>query len=269
MKNVLISSTTLLLLAALSACQSSGSRQEGADSSAMAPPIALTPVTGSPTFPDAALSIREMKAVKKGDSAILTVDFGVENYELTGQTADAAGKQCSNSAQGQHIHFILDNTPYAALYKPEHSVTLPLNSEHFLLCFLSRSYHESLKNPGAAVLRHFKIDGQGRVQTLDLPTEPMLFYSRPKGDYLGKDAENVMLDFYVYGGTLGDSLQVAATVNDTSFVIRQWQAYFIQHAPMGDLKIQLQLQHADGSALQGPYATVERTAHLAAGEPMP
>jgi len=262
----------ILMAAAYTACQSpagSGNNTNTDSTASAAPaPLQVEPVTGSPTFPDASLKIDKITAEKSGDSAKVNFTFKVANYELTQQTADASTKECSNSSQGQHIHFIMDNQPYAALYKPEHSTTLPLNTEHYLLCFLSRSYHESLKTPAAAVLVHFKVDGNGKIVKLPQPTTPMIFYSRPKGEYVGNDTKNVLLDFYVYGGTLGDSLQVKAGVNDTTFNIRQWQPYFIKNAPMGDLKVTLQLTDGNGNPLQGPNTQVERTAHLAAGEPI-
>ncbi|WP_344979600.1 hypothetical protein [Compostibacter hankyongensis] len=272
MKKPLIGIAALGAVLSFSACQQSGSNQNGQseDSITEAPaaPVALSPVTGSPEFPNATLTVDKMTAEKKGDSATVSFSFGVKNYELTQQTGDAAGKQCNNSAQGQHIHFIMDNKPYVALYKPEYTLTLPLNSDHYLMTFLSRSYHESLKNPEAAKLTHFKIDGNGKIQKLDVPSSPMVFYSRPKGDYIGKDTKNVLLDFYVYGGKLGDSLQVKANVGDTTFTLSQWQPYFIQNAAMGDLNVKLQLVDGSGNALSGPNTEVDRTAHLAADEPM-
>jgi hypothetical protein len=61
---------------------------------------------------------------------------------------------------------------------------------------------------------------------------------------------------------------VKATINGTDFDVDVWQPYFIEHAPMGDLKVQLQLTDKDGKALEGANTSVSRTAHLAAGEPM-
>ncbi len=85
-----------------------------------------------------------------------------------------------------------------ALYEPTHTATVALNSEHYVLVFLSRSYHESLKNKGAAMVYHFKVDENGKLQKMADPKTPMVFYSRPKGDYLGKDTANVLFDYYVW-----------------------------------------------------------------------
>lgn len=106
------------------------------------------------------------------------VKYTVSNFKLTEQTAH--DHHMANSHDGQHIHFILDNKPYAALYKPEHTVTVALNSEHYLMSFLSRSYHESIKTTEASKLVKFKVDKDGKVVQDAAVTAPSLFYSRPK-----------------------------------------------------------------------------------------
>jgi len=236
--------------------------------------ITTAPVPASPEFPGAAISITSAKAEKVGaDSIKLHFTFGVKNYELKSQTADAEGKQCNNSAQGQHIHFILDNKPYSALYEPKHSVTLPMNSdEHYLLVFLSRSYHESLKNKEAAAIYHFKIDENGKLQKLDDPKTPMVFYSRPKGDYLGKDTANVLFDFYVWNTTLGADYKVNAQINSgenqKTMDVTEWKPQFLQGLNMGKSSITLTLMDKDGKAIEGPNTTVTREFNLSADEPM-
>lgn len=246
------------------ACNSDPNKsQESTDTTATQAPLALTPVTNSPVFPNARISIDSLTTEKKGDSVKISFVFGVKNYELKNQTADAAGKECNNSAQGQHIHFILDNAPYKALYDPHVAVTLPVNTEHYVLAFLSRSYHESLKNPGAGILIHFKLDQKGNLKKMELPKQPLLFYSRPKGDYTGKDTKKVLLDFYLYGAPqLNDSTMVKATINGTEFTIKEWVPHFIENAPLGDLKVKLELVDKNGKMIDGPYNSVERTVKL-------
>jgi len=251
-------------LMAFAACNNAGTKtahdNQQADASAK---ITITPVEGSPEFPDAELTIKNVTSEMQGaDSVKITFNYDVKNYELTHQTADAASKGCSNSEEGQHIHFILDNEPYAALYKPTHTFTVLPNSEHYVMSFLSRSYHESLKTPKAGVLYHFSVDGKGKITKMDLPTTPMIFYSRPKGHYMGDDTKKILLDFYVYNATLGTDANVTATINGTDFAINKWQPYFIENAPMGELNIKLQLTDTGGKALEGENTSVSRTVHL-------
>ncbi len=274
--------TTPFLAAALlfiaASCNDSSTNSDGnnADQAKSNSTIVLAEVPASPGFPDAQLGIDAMQATPVGaDSVKLSINFGVKNFDLKAQTPDADGKQCSNSAQGQHIHFILDNKPYVALYEPKHEVTVPKNTEHYLLCFLSRSYHESVKSPAAAVLAHFKVDEKGMIQRLDSPSTPMLFYSRPKGDYLAKDTANVLLDFYPTNAALGTAYKVKADITNATnghqatFLINDWKPYFLQGLGTGKATVVLSLVDKDGNPVSGPNTSISREINLAAGEPLP
>ena len=237
--------------------------------------IALADVPASPEYTDAQLSIGNVTAAAQGtDSVKLSFAFNVKNYELKSQTTDADGKMCNNSDKGQHIHFILDNKPYTALYEPKHEVVLPKGGEHYLLVFLSRSYHESVKSKGAAAVMHFNIDDKGKLQKMDAPKTPMVFYSRPKGDYLGaKNTDNLLLDFYVWNCTLSDSsykvkAELKAEGIDTSFTISTWAPHFLQHVPMGKPSVTLSLWDKDGKKVEGPNTEVTREFNLTAEEPI-
>lgn len=253
----------LIALASLSACNQNAKTTDGNKDSVIAE-MSIEPLTEGDEFPDAKLTIADVKTEKVGtDSVKLTYNFKVENYELTKQTMDDHSGECANSEQGQHIHFIMDNKPYQALYKPENSVTLPVNSEHYLLSFLSRSYHLSVKSPNASVLVHFKIDKDGKYTELEGVKEPMLFYSRPKGEYAGKDNENVLLDFYVKNATLAaDAYKVKVNVGDTTFTVDKWQPYFIKNAPMGDLDLKITLLDSAGEELTGDNTSIQRSITL-------
>lgn len=271
--------TASVALMAMASCGNNGTESTStADSShtetttteTSAAPISIRPVTGSPEFPDATLGIKEVKAELQGtDSVKITISYDVKNYELKNQTSDAAGKECNNSKEGQHIHFILDNQPYVALYEPARTFTVPVKSEHYLMSFLSRSYHESVKSPKAGVLYHFSVDEKGKLSKMDIPKTPMIFYSRPKGSYVGADTKNLLLDFYVYNTTLAPGgNKVKVNVNGTGFDIDKWQPYFIEHAPMGDVTVNVQLVDKDGKNIEGVNTSVSRTVKLAAQEPV-
>ena len=258
-----------LSVLAVTACNSgieSNSNADGADSlnADTAGAIQVVPVEDSKSFPGATLEIASLTAEKAGtDSAKITVNYNVQNFSLTEHTEDSNAHHMANSQEGQHIHFILDNKPYVALYKPEHSTTVALNSEHYVLSFLSRSYHESIKEKGAAVLKRFKIDENANLVEMDLPTEPSLFYSRPKGEYKGADTERLLLDFYVWNTDLQDGNKVIATINGSEFTLDNWGPYEILNAPSGELTVDLTLVDKDGNALQGDNVSISRTVTIA------
>lgn len=235
--------------------------------------IHLVPTPPGPEFPGASLTVNELKGkpLEGTDSVEVSIVYGVKNYELKTQTSDAADRTCNNSKDGQHIHFILDNGPYTALYEPKHTFKVAKNSEHVLLSFLSRSYHLSLKNKEAYQLISFKVDDKGNIQKSENKKAPMLFYSRPKGAYIGNDVKDVLLDFYLVGSDLDkDSLKVIAQINDSkSFDITKWEPYILNGLPMGKNTITLSLVKKDGTALEeGPYTRVSREFTLAEKEPI-
>lgn len=236
-------------------------------------PVALTAVTPSPDFPGAALAMGAVKAEKAGaDSAKVTFNFNVKNYELKLQTADNGSKLCNNSDKGQHIHFILDNSPYKALYEPTNEATLANNTEHYLVAFLSRSYHESIKSPGAALVYHFKIDEKGNLKKLEDPKTPMITYSRPKGDYAGKDTTNVLLDYYIWNCSLAaDGYKVKAeianadkTTQTLTTTLTKWEPNFITNLGTGKCTVTLSLIDKDGKQVEGPLTSATREFNLKA-----
>ena len=257
------------------ACGEQEEKTNTEDTTPATPVIEVADVPASPEYDGAKLAIANVKGTATGDSVKVAFDFKVENYELKTQTADADSKNCNNSDQGQHIHFILDNKPYTALYEPKHEVTLEKNSEHYLMAFLSRSYHESVKTQGAALVYHFKVDENGKVQKLDDPTTPMVFYSRPKGDYVGaKNTDNLLFDYYVWNTTIGaDGNHVLAHIKangvDTTMNVNTWKAQFLRNMPMGKPSITLTLVDKDGNKVDGPMTEVTREFTLAAEEPLP
>lgn len=239
---------------------------------ASAKEISLSPFDNpSPVFEKAALGIKDIKATLIGkDSAEVSIDYSVENYELKSQTTDATTKGCNNSKDGQHIHFILNNGPYTALYEPTHKFKIALNQPQYIMSFLSRSYHESIKHKGAGQLLHITVNKDAKIETLPIPTTPMIFFSRPKGDYVGQEnTENVLLDYYLWNtDLLSTNNKVKAQINNQTFNLDSWQPMFIKFAPMGPLDITLTLVDNNGNALEGPNTSVNRVSNLATQEPV-
>lgn len=99
--------------------------------------------------------------------------------------------------KGQHIHFILDNDPYKAVYGTETVFENLKPGTHTLRVFPARPWHESIKSSGAFATRTFHVEKKSRGPHLPDLSKPMLTYSRPKGTYKGVMAKRVLLDFWV------------------------------------------------------------------------
>ena len=125
-----------------------------------------------------------------------------------------------------------------------------------ILAFLSRSYHESVKNKNAFVLT------QLGEQKIDLDNE-FLFYSRPKGTYKGSDTEKLLLDFYLINTEISaDGNKVRATIQDKEFIIDDWVPYYIEGLSKGEVKIKLELIDESGNLIDTPFNPSERTVTL-------
>ncbi|MEM1327704.1 MAG: phosphopeptide-binding protein [Bacteroidota bacterium] len=212
----------------------------------------ITPFPNSTEYPDAKL---EGMNYNNG-----TFEFPISatDYELGAQTPDADSKMCANSAKGQHIHLIIDNEPYIAKYENTFDQEVA-DGEHHVLAFLSRSYHESLKHDGASIAQKVNIENGSVTSAVNIE-EPMLFYSRPKGTYVGaKETEKVMLDFYPVNVELGADYKVKLEINgEEQEMIDAWQPYFIEGLPMGDNRIKLTLVDGEGNSIDTPLNPVER-----------
>ena len=192
-------------------------------------------------------------------------NFGVSgtDYKLGEQTPDAALKMCANSGKGQHIHLIVDNAPYVAKYVSEFDHELSEGS-HYLLAFLSRSYHESIKSPTSYTAQKIDIKDKSLAGGEPIST-PMLFYSRPKGTYTGKaNTDKVMLDFFLANAQLGADYKVKADINGEEHLLDKWQPYYIEGMPMGENTITLTLLDKDGKKADIPLNPVTRKFTLAA-----
>ena len=214
--------------------------------------ITLSKLEGSPPYLNAKISTASITLV---DEKEYIFSFDISDYDLGEQTINTVDNQLANSGKGQHIHFIVNNGPYSAHYTNNFKKKLNDNN-NVILAFLSRSYHESVKNPKAFVLTQI---GENKI---DLNKE-FLFYSRPKGTYKGKDTEKLLLDFYLINTTISpEGNKIKASINNTEFIITEWAPYYLQGLPKGEIKIKLELLNSEGKLVDSPFNPSERTVIL-------
>ena len=205
--------------------------------------ITLTKLEGSPAYENAKLEIDTI-AFKEQEYSF---KFNVLDYNLGEQTEKEFSFDLANSGKGQHIHFIVNNGPYSAYYSNEFNKKLE-EGNNVILAFLSRSYHESVKNPNAFFLTQI-----GEGDKIDLSKE-FLFFSRPKGTYTGTDTERLLLDFYLINTSISPKgNKVRATIQGTDFIIDEWAPYYIEGLPKGEISIKLELINGEGDLIQTPF----------------
>ena len=203
--------------------------------------ISLTKLQGSPDYDEAKLTLNGF------DDSNNQLNFEVDNYELGIQTDNKFKFKLANSAKGQHIHFIENNGPYSAHYTNKFEKKLK-DGNNVILAFLSRSHHESVKNPNAYVFTQI-----GEGDKIDLEKQ-FLFFSRPKGTYTGEDTERLLLDFYLVNtsiSSLGNKVRV--TIHDSEFLVDEWAPYIIEGLPKGEISIKLELLNSNGELIETPF----------------
>jgi hypothetical protein len=252
MNKIAIFSQILTFLLVLSACKSDQKSDVSEDSTPKK--YKLTPFGRSEAYPDAKLSNMTYQ------NGRFSFDVSGSKYKLGEQTPDAAAKMCANSAEGQHIHLIVGFQPYVAQYVPsfEHAVK---DGQHNILAFLSRSYHESIKTKDAYIAKKVTVSGGNITQESDI-TEPSIFYSRPKGTYVGDDTKKVMLDFYVLNADIGKDYLVKVQINGEVTLLDEWQPYYIEGLPYGQNSIGLALVYKDGTPVPGSQTSTLQTVTL-------
>ncbi len=200
------------------------------------------------------------------------------------------------TGMGNHIHVILDNQPYEAYYNlgNEFELRNVADGEHTLRVFPSRPWHESYKNSGAFQMIRFTVkngggdaskptttnanqmmsnanaaathegkDMQSSTAGAVDKTKPLLTYSRPKGEYKGADAENIMIDFWLVNAKLagdGGEYRVRYSVDGgEAKMIDKWQPIWLSGFGEGKHNVKLELVDKDGNLIDnGGYNSTTR-----------
>ena len=203
----------------------------------------------------------------------VSVELEVSGFELGAQTRIPRAGRIADSRNGQHVHLIVDNRPYMAVYDTE-DVALELPpGPHTLFAFPGRSYHESVKTPGAAALVNFYVGEASGEFSLDADA-PAIIYSRPKGTYSGAAARDIMLDFYLNNVELGPGGYTARYTivgkedPDRRYTIdmNEWVPAFASGLESGTYSVTLELLDGDGETVPGEWNGTTREIVVKTGE---
>lgn len=168
---------------------------------------------------------------------------------------------------GPHLHVVLDNQPYRAVYDLDQPLVLEDISPgtHTLRVFASRPWHESFKNEGAYAQTTFHIFAKTQENAL-VPALPLLTYSRPTGTY---GAEPIMLDFYLTNAPLHlvaqekpeDDLvdwRIRCTVNGESFIVDRWEPIYLKGFKRGKNWVQIEYLDETGNPINNAFNNTVR-----------
>ncbi len=243
---------------------------------APAPPITITPGAASP---DPAAPTPTVKVTAPTRDQVIDAakanDFAVKLDVKNWQTAKGSN----------HVHLILDNKPYKAIYDTKEGVRLNelaagealAEGLHVLVAFPSRANHESVKTKDAFTVVPFWVGKKDAAAAAKDPTKkPMLVYSRPKGDYNGEMANHVLVDFQVANVTLAEGKEhVHVTVTGPSIdkpvegnVEKFGTPLYIDNLQNGSYQLKVELVDAAGKLIEGPWNSTTRTIKVDHDAPM-
>ncbi|MBD2102384.1 hypothetical protein [Leptolyngbya sp. FACHB-261] len=167
---------------------------------------------------------------------------------------------------GPHLHVIVDDLPYQAVYDPSQPLELDLApGTHTIRAFASRPWHESFKNEGAYAQTTFHIYTKTRTNAPS-SSKPLLTYSRPQGSY---GAEPILLDFYLTNAPLHlvaaadaeDDIadwRIRCTINGQNFVLDRWQPLYLKGFKPGKNWVQLEFLDEKGNPVENVFNNTVR-----------
>jgi len=182
-------------------------------------------------------------------------------------------KEWPTELGGPHVHLILDNKPYKAVYDPKQPVKLSelvaagdavAEGEHLLVAFPSRMNHESVKAQGSLSMVHFWVGKKGKSEWK--AKDPLFIYSRPKGAYNASKADHVLVDWYLANVELGEGkFSIKANLtgpgvegDGRTLKIAEWKPYALENLRNGEYKIAMELQDKDGKTVPGAWNSTTR-----------
>jgi hypothetical protein len=238
-----------------------------------------------------------LKIVQPAANAQLTSSTVKVKLALSGDLKGYKPGMNEATHTGNHIHVILDNQPYEAYYNLDQEFELRnvADGTHTLRVFPSRPWHESYKNDGAFQMVKFTVKNGGAAagqpattnsgqqmsnanaakpapEGKDMPQStggevdpklPLLTYSRPKGEYKGADASEIMIDFWLSNAKLvgdGGEYRVKCTVDGTEpMFFDKWEPVWLSRWAPGKHQVKLELVDKDGKLVDnGGYNSTTR-----------
>ncbi|WP_127051823.1 hypothetical protein [Trichormus variabilis] len=264
---------TLVLVLSLCSCvEKAGSQEVSIDNQTKALPV--SPISGQfveTTPPDV---IQELRPSLEGYQPQVTIIspqgdevLQDDTVKVSLQVKDLPIFKDPQWQLGPHLHVILDNQPYIAVYDLSQPLILPNLSpgSHTLRVFASRPWHESFKNEGAYAQTTFHIFTKTDDNNPE-PNLPVLTYSRPNASY---GAEPIMLDFYLTNAPLHiaseDNVEdtmsdwrIRCTINGENFVLDRWQTVYLKGFQPGKTWVKLEFLDNQGNPVKNAFNSTVR-----------
>jgi hypothetical protein len=242
--------------------------------------IQIVPVRSTPQSENVKIYIVYPEDNQIESNQKIWMQLKLRGYPLGNMTETDRGRELANSTLGQSVHVIVDNNPYFArigpsldpydeegnYYEAMYRFNLPYElsqGKHYLRVFPTRSYGESLKEPGSFAAIEFYVQNKRINNQMDL-SDPYLTFNEPSGYYKIKEKQPVLLDFYLSNCSLSsDGYKVKVTIdNKIKRLIFSWIPYYIYGLKKGRHTIRLQLIDKNMKQVPGFFNDTTRTFYV-------
>lgn len=179
-----------------------------------------------------------------GDS--IFVNVSVAGIAIGAQTQHADDCGLRTAMGGQHTHVLLNDDSLLTNYKSgvPFYVGIAHTGVHTVSAFACRSWHESIKSPGAFKSVTIFVDsGAGQFDSVSSPNleVPIVILNQPIGEYEGTNALAILIDFVPPIATHGTGdFNLRLTVDGASTVLTEWVPYLITGLGPGEHRFRIE-----------------------------
>lgn len=206
--------------------------------------IKLVEFTDYPPFSDVSAEIAvKNQTIKLGTNKI---EFKTQFFNMGEKTAE----------EGAHSLRLNEGGQYLGVIKPDNSLSKVIQNhfdteveagDNYYLCYLSRSYDLSLKNPNAAFLFKINADQNGAFSETNL-SDTVIAVLQPRGEFTYSDNQNILLDFYLINISIGENGNYASiSIDGTVFKLTKWTPFLIKGLKVGKHQIKLSVKDKNGN----------------------
>ena len=215
------------------------------------------------------LKLVHAKATQTSAKPRITITEPHENEVVPGPdvTVRFTLRNWNPERNGNHLHFILDDSPFVAHYSRDGIVFHDVSpGPHVIRAFPVYSWHESVKQQDAMAIVQFYVKEKSGGLPLDV-SQPMMIYSAPEGVHdsneqlAGQPHPGILIDWFLHDVTMGSRTGYFVRISVDEKVLttmKEWRPHYIQQLPPGKHTIKLELLK-DGVPVSDNWNTRERT----------
>jgi len=170
-----------------------------------------------------------------------------------------------------YVRLVVDEGRFEAVHDLREPIELGgfLPGLHVLRAFPVLPSGESLKAPESFAFTYFYVDDPENPGTFDelssrqpqFLADPVLTYNEPRGSYVGRQADSILVDFYLTRAQLGqDAYSVRLLIDGRqAYTITRWAPHYVLGLGNGKHSVALELRGPGGSRLRTQFRAANDT----------